>query len=100
LDAVARLIELARSSGAAVVVALHPTQNEIRNGLQPGHDRIATVAREANALIIELLATKADLETVADWYRDDIHPSSKGQEVIAGALSAKLAAASPQEQPE
>jgi len=92
LAAEREMIRLAKSRGAIPIVALHLTMKEQAGPLHPGHDALAQVAREEGATLIELgpRFKSAMSDGGPNPYRDDIHPDTRGQRIIAETLDDTL----------
>jgi lysophospholipase L1-like esterase len=90
LHAVRELIDLARASGARVIVAQHLERAEARGQVKFGHDEIATIARDAGAEVIQLGPAFRDaLNAGKDPYQplpNLVHPNALGQRLIADEL--------------
>ena len=93
------LIDLAKSSGARVIVAQHLERAEARSGQTKfGHDQIAKVARDAGAEVVQLGPAFHDaLLAGRDPYQpmpNIVHPNALGQRLIADELIDPITAAS------
>lgn len=87
LDAVRQIIDLARRSGAKVILAQHLAREETLSTPQPGHAEIAQTAQSAGLTPIQLgAAFDAARQAGQDPYRDIIHPNALGQRLIADTL--------------
>ena len=87
LRAEAELFRLARSAGAAVILAQHLEGRELSGAYLPGHGLIRAVAAENRVPVVQLgPAFKASLEAGQNPYWDPVHPNAVGQRVIADAL--------------
>jgi hypothetical protein len=77
------LIQLARQSGAKVILAQHLEVGELPPAhAREGHDAIAMTARAAGVEPFDIEGTGAS----SDVYRDNIHPNQAGQALIATRL--------------
>lgn len=86
-SAITELIDLAKESGASVIVAQHFEPRELSGTALPGHDAILQLAQRAGLEVVQLgPAEKASLDRGENPYRDNIHPNEAGQRVIAEAL--------------
>ncbi len=88
LSALREMIDRARSSGAAVVVAQHWDLDE-QSGkpMGPGHEMIRKLATDLGATVVQLgPAFRAAREAGEEPMRDVIHPNTSGQRVIAEGL--------------
>jgi hypothetical protein len=94
LTAIREMIDLGRRAGARVIVAQHLTREETLASPEPGHAEIAEEVRRAGLTPVELApAFDAARARGRELYRDRIHPSPAGQEVIAQTLDATIRAA-------
>ena len=87
VDSLRELAAMARASGARVAAVLHSTKSEILQGAKPG---TTILMRELGVLGIVTVDGRAMFANAIDAgmrpYRDDVHPSREGQEVLAVAL--------------
>jgi hypothetical protein len=88
---VRQLIELAKSSGAAVVVALHLEAGEKPGQEKHGQAILMHAAEAAGARMVDLgpAFNAARSRGQAPW-RDGVHPSAAGQQIIAEALAPEI----------
>lgn len=87
LGALAEMIRLGRERGAEVIVAQHLKRSEIQGDLEPGYHEIARTVREEGLEPLDLgPAFAGALADGADPYHGDIHPTTRGQHVLALAL--------------
>ena len=82
------MIELARASGARVVVVIHRTRSECDGGpFEPGHAELVAASKDLGIEPIDLgPAFTASLKAGAIPYRDAVHPNATGQQLIYQAL--------------
>lgn len=94
LGAFEALLASAGRDGRGVVVALHWERGELGGAEPSGLSRERALAEAAGARVVSLgPAFEAALEAGEEPYRDEIHPTPRGQELIAEALRGPLAAA-------
>ena len=88
LDALRDLIDMIKSSGAKVAVALHAEHTEMMNmSYKSGAQAIAGVANFRRTPIIQLNVALSNLKAQnIQPYRDWIHPNDDGQAAIADSL--------------
>lgn len=87
LDSECHLIEMARSRGIPVLVAQHLEQHEYGGREDPGNRAIRDTAQRCGADVIALgAAYEVAMKRGEKPYRDEIHPSSVGQRIMADAL--------------
>jgi hypothetical protein len=94
LRATRELIDTARSSGAAVVVAQHLEKGELDGRPNPGHEELKSVAERAGATIVQLgPAEKRARDAGRDPYRDNIHLTEGGNQLVADELAPAITTA-------
>lgn len=83
-----RLITLARSSGAEVVVVQHRESAEMPpGGTLAGHELIRAAAVRHGATVVDTVAAYREAERRgASPFRDQIHLSDEGQRALAGVI--------------
>jgi hypothetical protein len=90
LGAVRDLIQLARQSGAKVILGQHLEVGELPPAhAKEGHEAIAMTARAAEVEPFDIEGTGVS----SDVYRDNIHPNQAGQALIATRLLTAVLAA-------
>lgn len=81
------LIRLGRAAGKTVIVAQHLEANEKPGHKLPGHAVLLDAATKLDVPVIQLGPAFAAAEAGGvGLYRDSIHPTAAGQQVIADAL--------------
>jgi lysophospholipase L1-like esterase len=88
LDSVRKIILMAREHGVPILIAQHRERAEQNAPFEhPGHAAIASIARQLNVPLIELgPAFKRSMDAGQDPYRDPIHPTALGQQILADTL--------------
>ncbi|TLD68427.1 hypothetical protein FEM03_22745 [Phragmitibacter flavus] len=87
MQALRELLELAKASGAEVMVAQHLEKRELEDKPMPGHGVIADVAKSCGTEVIQLGPAMASTrEAGTETYKDNIHLTSAGQEAVGEAL--------------
>lgn len=87
LSDLTQFLELAFESGAYVFVAQYPEREEVLGGFSDGYALIKTVAENVGADVFPLDdAMRVAMERELNPYRDYIHASEEGQDVLATAL--------------
>lgn len=91
-QALNQLFEMAKATGAEVLLAQHLTSAELRGEIEhPGFEAIRRIAHQAGIETFSLGPAFGDaIESGLAPYRDDIHPSAVGQRVIAEALEPRI----------
>jgi len=87
LDAFRQLVQAGQSAGACVALIQHAAEAELSDGLGPGYSALKSVAEQLG--IEHLQDTQALAESVrsgAAPYRDGLHPSARGQQILAALL--------------
>lgn len=87
LKSLHEMIEMARDSGARVIVAQHLERDETMSSLLAGHAEIKAECRRDGIAPIQLGPAFAEARTRGELpYRDAIHPNTVGQRIIATTL--------------
>jgi hypothetical protein len=91
VKALSELLQLARQSGAKVVVVQHSKLSEIGKPPPSGQLVIARTAQDLGIHCIDAAPSFAraagDTGRIADLYFDEIHPNAAGQRVLAAVLA-------------
>lgn len=91
LDAFRQLVEVARNAGACVSVVQHLTQAELEHSPGPGHEAVRVAAAELDVPVSDDITSKVEVTNSAEpIYRDNIHFTDAGQELLARALVAAV----------
>lgn len=85
--ALSELIVLIQEAGVPMVILQHATRDELGEGYDPGHDAIGELARRMGVPTIDLAGSfQSAMDAGQSVYRDNIHPNTQGQRVIAEVL--------------
>lgn len=81
-------LQLSKKNSPNVLVVQHLEQSEIKSGkAQQGYEAIRTICQDLSIHIVSLEKQFRDaMETGPTPYRDDIHPTSVGQAIIAKVI--------------
>jgi hypothetical protein len=94
LRGVRDMINLARARNARVVGVLHYSRGEINDGIKPGLVALRQQFRELNVPIVETAGPFREALRRDEFpFRDDIHPSPRGQFALVEVLKAAVEAA-------
>ncbi len=87
LDDLRGLIDLLRARGVAVVVVQFPKLSELQSGYLPGHQRLLDQLTSMGVPVIQAEpAIREAMNRGVPFYRDDIHPTPQGQQVLGTIL--------------
>lgn len=88
MSAFRKLLALADARERPVIVALHPERAELDDPAEwPGHQRLNEAAQQQGATVIDLAPMyRTAVAEGSSVYRDAIHPTAAGQQLMARAL--------------
>ena len=86
-DQLLEMIEMARKSGAEVLLAHHPSREECGGDWADGHDLLVAAAEQSGLPLLEMRPYYQEARQKGTTvYRDSIHLSPAGQGVLADVL--------------
>jgi hypothetical protein len=91
LQALREIVALGRLKGARVVGVLHYSRTELADGIKPGLAALRQQFRELNVPVVETATAFREADRRGDApYRDEIHPSPRGQMALLQVLRAAV----------